>query len=79
MDSISVAVADDDPEIGSLVSDYLTQHGFRVSTALNGQEMWREMKKATIDMVILDVMLPGDDGLTLCRQLRSAGAPRLTR
>lgn len=65
-----ILIVDDDPQIRSLVSDYLVQHGFRVSTARDGAAMWREFKKAEFDLVVLDIMLPGDDGLTLCRKLR---------
>lgn len=65
-----ILIVDDDPQIRSLVSDYLVQHGFRVSTARDGAAMWRELKKAEFDLVVLDIMLPGDDGLTLCRKLR---------
>lgn len=65
-----ILIVDDDPEICELVSDYLQQHGYRVSTAHNGIEMQRLLKKFTIDLVVLDVMLPGEDGLSLCRKLR---------
>lgn len=67
---IHILVVDDDPEIGDLIRDYLTQHGYRVTTAADGVSMWRELKKATVDLVVLDIMLPGEDGLSLCRQLR---------
>lgn len=70
MHNLHILVVDDDSEIRSLLGDYLQQHNFRVSTARNGDEMWRAFKKAQIDLVVLDIMLPGDDGLTLCRQLR---------
>jgi len=65
-----ILVVDDDPQIGDLIRDYLTKHGYRVSWAANGNDMRRELKKSNIDLVILDIMLPGDDGLALCRQLR---------
>lgn len=65
-----ILIVDDDPEICELVSDYLQQHGYRVSIAHNGIEMQRVMKKVTIDLVVLDIMMPGEDGLTLCRKLR---------
>lgn len=70
MKNLHILVVDDDSQIRDLISDYLKQHNFRVSSARDGQEMWRVLKKATIDLVILDIMLPGDDGLTLCRKLR---------
>jgi len=65
-----ILVVDDDPQIGDLIKDYLEQHGYRVSTARDGHEMRRVMKRANIDLVVLDLMLPGDDGITLCRKLR---------
>lgn len=67
-----ILVVDDDPQIGDLVKDYLEQHGFRVSTALNGQEMQRAMMRTKVDIVVLDLMLPGEDGLSLCRKLRES-------
>jgi two-component system, OmpR family, response regulator len=65
-----ILVVDDDPQIGELIKDYLDQHGFRVSTALNGREMERMMSRTQVDLIVLDLMLPGEDGLTLCRRLR---------
>lgn len=69
-----ILVVDDDPDIGNLIKDYLQQHGFEVLIAKDGKQMWRVFKDKVIDMVILDVMLPGDDGMTLCRQLRQSSA-----
>ena len=65
-----ILVVDDDPQIGELIKDYLDQHGFRVSTALNGREMERAMSRTHVDLIVLDLMLPGEDGLTICRRLR---------
>jgi len=65
-----ILIVDDDREICSLTSQILTRHGFRVSTARDGIEMFRVMEAARIDLVVLDLMLPGEDGLTLCRRLR---------
>ena len=65
-----ILVVDDDPQICDLLSNYLMQHNFRVSTAKNGNEMWRIMKNHTFNLVVLDIMMPGEDGLTLCRKLR---------
>lgn len=65
-----ILIVDDDPQIGDLLGDYLQQHGYRVSQARDGHEMWRQLKKAKIDLVVLDIMLPGEDGLSLCRRLR---------
>lgn len=65
-----ILIVDDDPQIGDLLSEYLEQHGYRVSVASDGREMKRAMKRAKVDLVVLDIMLPGDDGLALCRFLR---------
>lgn len=65
-----ILVVDDDPQIGDLIRDYLEQHGYRVSTAKNGVEMQRILKSTQVDLVVLDIMLPGEDGITLCRKLR---------
>ena len=65
-----ILVVDDDQQICDLVQDYLQQHGFKVSVANNGRQMRRIMKDAVIDLVVLDVMLPQEDGLSLCKKLR---------
>jgi two-component system, OmpR family, response regulator len=68
-----ILVVDDHAEIRQLLQRYLGDHGYRVSTAANGVEMQRVLADAAIDLIILDLLMPGDDGLTLCRNLR-AGA-----
>lgn len=65
-----ILVVDDDKEIRLLVSKFLEQHGHRVSGVQNGKEMWSYLKNAHIDLIILDLMLPGESGLNLCRDLR---------
>lgn len=64
-------VVDDDREIQALLHDFLVKHGFRVSTASDGREVRRQMAQWTIDLVILDLMLPGESGVELCRALRA--------
>jgi len=64
-------VVDDDMEIRQLLRDYLQQNGYRVSTAADGTGMQQVLKTANIDLIILDIMLPGKDGLDLCRELRA--------
>ena len=64
-------IVDDDPEIRELLSAYLEKHGYRVSTAADGAEMTARLARETVDLLILDLMLPGEDGLTLCRDLRA--------
>ncbi|HEY2110965.1 MAG TPA: response regulator, partial [Dongiaceae bacterium] len=63
-------IVDDDRGIRDLVCQFLTRHGYRCSTAKNGQEMRDGVSAGRIDLVILDLMLPGEDGLSLCRWLR---------
>ncbi len=63
-------IVDDDRGIRDLVSQFLTRHGYRCTTAKNGQEMRDSLSAGRIDLVILDLMLPGEDGLSLCRWLR---------
>ncbi len=68
-------IVDDDPEICQLVKESIEPHGFRVVTAADGKGMRRVLAQSTIDLVILDLMLPGEDGLSLCRELQAG--PRL--
>jgi two-component system, OmpR family, response regulator len=71
MDSISrVAVVEDDPEISRMMTNYMTDHGFEVTAARSGRDLDRVMSGSKIDCVILDVGLPGEDGLSICRRLR---------
>ena len=65
-------VVDDDMEIRNLLSTLLTGRGYRVTTAREEQEMRRVLVSSRIDLVILDLMLPGKDGLTICRELRAS-------
>jgi two-component system OmpR family response regulator len=75
-DSPHILVVEDDREIARLVGRYLNANGCRVSLAGDGREMERVRAASRIDLVILDVMLPGEDGLELCRRLRStSGLP----
>ncbi len=67
----TVLVVDDDVEIRKLLCEYLGQQGFRTITAADGKEMWSILDKSKVDLIVLDLMLPGDDGLVLCRNLRS--------
>ena len=66
-----ILIVDDDAEIGVLVRQFLEPHGFRVTAASDGNSMRAVLVKDPADLVILDLMLPGDDGLTLCRELRA--------
>lgn len=71
-----VLVVDDDSEIRKLLGEYLERSGFRVSLATDGREMRRMLEDRRPDIVVLDVMLPGEDGFALCRDLRArSGTP----
>ena len=63
-------VVDDDREIRSLLTEYLEKVGYRVSAVADGRGMLRVLSQSRVDLVILDLMLPGEDGLSLCRELR---------
>jgi len=66
-----ILIVDDDREIRRLLGEYLEKNGFRTSGAADGKEMQRVLGHSLIDLIVLDVMLPGDDGLKLCRDLRA--------
>lgn len=65
-----ILVVDDSADIREPLAKYLAKKGLRVSTADGGQEMRRAMKSSAIDLVVLDIMMPGEDGLALCRMIR---------
>ncbi len=66
-----ILIVDDHREIRDLVSRALTKEGFRVATAVDGRAMRKVLADSRIDLVLLDLMLPGEDGLSLCRTLRA--------
>lgn len=65
-----ILVVDDHSEIRDLLKRFLEQHGLRVSCARDGKEMKRLLEEREFDLLVLDLMMPGEDGLTLCRELR---------
>ena len=65
-----IAVVDDDARIRDLLRRYLTQEGFEVLLAEDGKALNRLLTRETIDLIVLDLMLPGEDGLSICRRLR---------
>lgn len=67
-----ILVVDDDRDIRDLLAKFLKQHGLRVSVAQDGRAMKQALDDWAIDLVVLDVMMPGEDGLTLCRNLRAS-------
>jgi two-component system OmpR family response regulator len=66
-----ILIVDDDPEIRRLLADYLERNSFTPVTARDGREMRQALDRHAIDLIVLDLTLPGCDGLTLCRDLRS--------
>jgi len=66
-----ILVVDDDREIRNLLCEYLEKNGFRTTAVAEGKSLRRTMEHTHIDLVVLDLMLPGDDGLTLCREIRT--------
>jgi len=64
-------VVDDDREIRDLLSRFLRKHGFRVTAAADGRQMNEALAAGRFDLVVLDLMLPGEDGLSICRRLRA--------
>ena len=69
-----ILVVDDDPELRKLLSDYLTDVGFAVDLAGDGDQMRRAMTREMPDAIVLDLMLPGTDGLTLTRDVRASSS-----
>ena len=67
-----ILVVDDDQRIRDLLRRYLTQEGFDVVQAEDGKALNRVLLRDSVDLIVLDLMLPGEDGLTICRRLRAA-------
>src|SRR5947199_106932 len=67
-----IVVVDDDARIRDLLRRYLTQEGFEVLLAEDSKALNRVLTRETVDLIVLDLMLPGEDGLSICRRLRAA-------
>lgn len=72
-DVMHVVVVDDHNDIRDLVRQYLEQQGYKVSVAEGGPELRRILERQSVDLIILDIMMPGEDGIMLCRQVRASG------
>ncbi|WP_428542388.1 response regulator [Rhodopila sp.] len=71
MDALSrIAIVEDDPEISRMVKTYMSDNGFEVAAARTGRDLDQVMACGRLDCVILDVGLPGEDGLSICRRIR---------
>jgi two-component system phosphate regulon response regulator OmpR len=68
-----ILVVDDDARLRDLLNRYLAEQGYGVKTVHDAQEMNRQLARERYDLMILDLMLPGEDGLSICRRLRSGG------
>jgi len=64
-----ILMVDDDPGIRDVVSDFLGKHGYKVETAGDANEMERVLERGPVDLIVLDIMMPGEDGLAVCRRL----------
>lgn len=74
MDALDhILIVDDDAELRRLLEQYLGANGFRVSSVRDGRALWTFLERGRADLIVLDLMLPGDDGLVLCRNLRARG------
>ncbi|MFK3816373.1 response regulator [Pseudomonas sp. NPDC089407] len=69
--STTLLVVDDDDEIRELLCDYLADAGYNVLAAADGEQMREQLARHKVELVVLDLMLPGEDGLSLCRQLQA--------
>jgi two-component system, OmpR family, response regulator len=72
-----ILVVEDDDSIRDAICDYLGQSGFDAQGVVNAEEMDRALKRSACDLIILDVMLPGENGLSVCRRLADSGPPIL--
>jgi len=72
-----ILVVDDDSQLREQVTAYLGEHGFQVHAAADARAMDQVLASAPIDLVVLDLMLPGEDGLSICRRLTAEGGPAI--
>lgn len=72
-----VLVVDDDEELREQLAAYLCEHGYEARAVGDAQEMERSLASMTVDLVILDVRLPGEDGLSICQRLSAGGGPAI--
>ena len=68
--SLSVLVVDDDPGIRELTAGFLQGHGYLVDTAGDAREMEQALERGPVDLIVLDVMLPGMNGIDVCKAIR---------
>ena len=71
----TILIVDDDRDIRSLLADYLETNAYRTLGAADGTAMWKILDETRPDLIVLDLMMPGEDGLSICRTLRSQHYP----
>ena len=74
-ENYKILVVDDDMRLRALLERYLTEQGFRVRSVANAEQMDRLLTRESFHLMVLDLMLPGEDGLSICRRLRSQSNP----
>ena len=70
-----ILVVDDHKEIRDLLAKFLAKHGMRVTVAADASEARRQLKAGAFDLIVLDIMMPGEDGLSLCKYLSETSSP----
>ncbi|NDL36652.1 response regulator [Photorhabdus laumondii] len=70
-----ILVVDDDMRLRTLLERYLTEQGFQVRSAANAEQMDRLLTRESVSLIVLDLMLPGEDGLSVCQRLRNQSNP----
>src|SRR5262245_7978833 len=70
-DRAHILVVDDDRDIRDLLRDYLEQNGFHATAVADGKETRRALERSQVDLIVLDLMLPHESGLEICRELRT--------
>ena len=72
-----ILIVDDDPGIRDVVADFLGRHGYTIDTASDSRTMEQALARGSVDLVVLDIMLPGEDGLAICRRLSATDGPAI--
>ena len=72
-----ILVVDDDSGIRGVIRDYLQEHGYEVDTAASAKELDAHLARGKTDLIVLDVMMPGEDGLAVCRRLSAQPGPAI--
>ena len=70
-----ILIVDDDRELRELIAETLSEYGYYSQAAKNGAELFAALEREPFDLILLDIMMPGEDGLSLCRRLRAPGTP----